>query len=55
MDVPLVDVALPKPRLLGEIPLRTEVKSVLKIAPFVDSDEIPKTVVPVTDVAESRP
>ena len=50
-----MEVALPKPRLLGEIPLSTEVRDVLRIAPFVDSDEIPKTVVPVTDVAESLP
>ena len=50
MLVPLI------PKLAGVIPLSTEVSGTFRIALLVvDSDEIPKLVVPVTELADSCP
>ena len=54
--MPLVVVALPMPRFVDVIPLRTEDSDAFKtVVLVVDSDEMPKLVVPVTAVADSFP
>ena len=56
MEIALVLVAVPeRPSCVGVMPLSTEVSGVFKIAPGVDSDEIPNNVEPVTAVTASRP